>query len=80
MLIKNDMSEQGESHCKTSHEEQQKIVEVNKNKIKHAPTVYEWDIKVKTAGVLFAIFFPTGTLFLVGTFFYMEVAVLAGDL
>ncbi|WP_447832325.1 hypothetical protein [Aeromonas salmonicida] len=65
---KNDMSEQGGSHCKTSHEEQQKIVEVNKNKIKHAPTVYEWDIKVKTVGVLFAILFPTGILFLVGTF------------
>lgn len=30
--------------------------------------MYEWDIKVKTVGVLFAILFPTGILFFVGTF------------
>jgi hypothetical protein len=48
-------------------EEQQRILDANQKRVREAPTLHEWDIRVPTAFVWFGIFFLIGIPVLIGS-------------
>ncbi|MFB0769153.1 hypothetical protein ACEU5N_15950 [Aeromonas salmonicida] len=47
-------------------EEQQRIIDANKKKVNEAPTLHEWNIRVKTPHTWLIISIPIGILILIG--------------
>ena len=62
----NEVSEQDIPFHLLPQEEQQRIIAANQKKIREAPTLHEWDIRVKTAHAWIIMSIPIGALILIG--------------
>lgn len=49
-----------------SQEEQQRILDANQKKVREAPTLHEWDIRVETPFVWLVISIPVGIMMFIG--------------
>jgi hypothetical protein len=61
-----ELSEQEIPFRQLPQEEQQRILDVNQKKVREAPTLHEWDIRVPTAFAWFGMLFLIGVPVLIG--------------
>ncbi|TNJ06889.1 hypothetical protein CF115_12705 [Aeromonas veronii] len=62
-----EVSEQKTPFHLLPQEEQQRILDANQKRVREAPTLHEWDIRVPTAFVWLGIFFLIGIPVLIGS-------------
>lgn len=66
MNKENEVSIQGTPFHLLPQEEQQRIIAANQKKVREAPTLYEWNIRVATAFAWLVISIPVGIMMSIG--------------
>ncbi|WP_404838587.1 hypothetical protein [Aeromonas media] len=61
-----EVSEQETPFHLLSHEEQQRIIDANQKRVREAPTLHEWNIRVRNPHAWLIISIPIGILILIG--------------
>lgn len=61
-----EVSEQETPFHVLPHEEQQRIIDTNQKRVREAPTLHEWNIRVRNLHTWLIISIPIGILILIG--------------